>query len=242
MDKKEIYTKLLYFTISWDNAFYKSVDENYKWSTHDHVNDKTSKQFHEVVRHLIELGADLNYTRPEDGKKSLLHFLTRDEHFEVIKDLVAAGIDIEAKDEDGETALFKTAYYPNLPLLRFLLKLGADINTRNSFEETMLHAAVGRIGRGDNLPDSIEVIKFLIAKGLDVNATDKKGNTPLHTTCWGVYKDYSNLDVIKALIQNGADINVKNNEGRTPLDIAKHQIDISEGLMEVLNLLQGEKK
>ena len=70
-----------------------------------------------------------------------------------------------------------------------------------------LHYAIG--------PFSVDIFKFLIASGADLNARDKKGSTPLHRAIeWGHEQN------VELLLVNGADANVRNKKGKTPLDIA----------------------
>lgn len=59
----------------------------------------------------------------------------------------------------------------NLKAIEALINNGVDINMTNNLGQTALHYAL-------NL-DSIDVPKFLISKGADLNAKDKKGITPL---------------------------------------------------------------
>ena len=61
----------------------------------------------------------------------------------------------------------------------------------------------------------VNMIKALIKKGVDVNATDEDGWSPLHMAA---AKDHS--EVIKVLLSHGADVNAKNKWGRTPLHMA----------------------
>ena len=61
--------------------------------------------------------------------------------------------------------------------------------------------------------------RWLIARGVDVNAVDPRGRTALHFAAMqGVRPDY-----VTALIEAGADIEAKDADGRTPLDYARHK-------------------
>jgi ankyrin repeat protein len=70
------------------------------------------------------------------------------------------------------------------------------------------------------LPDQRPTANFRtrsdIKAGVDVNAKDNKGVTPLHMAWNG------NIEAIKAVIKAGADVNTPNINGDTPLDLAKN--------------------
>ncbi|MFB8787332.1 MAG: ankyrin repeat domain-containing protein [Potamolinea sp.] len=60
-----------------------------------------------------------------------------------------------------------------------------------------------------------EVAQLLIAKGADVNAKNKNGETPLHLA--------RSQEMAQLLIAKGADVNAKNKNGETPLHLARSQ-------------------
>ncbi len=65
---------------------------------------------------------------------------------------------------------------------------------------------------------NLELIKYCLENGADINALDKRGDTPLSCTITKVrnaalLNDYINLDSIEILLEKGADINIKNNNG-----------------------------
>jgi ankyrin repeat protein len=127
---------------------------------------------------------------------------------ECIKALLAAGADVNAKDNEGKTALREAAWKGGADSLKALIAAGADVNAKDKEGYTALDAAL-------DLPDNV---KALIAAGADVNAKDKTGGTVLFRA--------GNPDSIEALIAAGADVNAKNNKGRTALMYAISSRDI----------------
>lgn len=64
----------------------------------------------------------------------------------------------------------------------------------------------------------VDCIKKFVAAGVDVNATNEFGNTPLHYAA-----AQNQVDMAAVLIEAGANPNVSNNNGQTPLSIARRK-------------------
>ncbi|MBA3954126.1 ankyrin repeat domain-containing protein [Candidatus Dependentiae bacterium] len=131
---------------------------------------------------------------------------------QVIKFLLAQEADVNAQTNNNKTPLYlfvkNSSYYPDghcAQVVKLLLDSGAYSNTQSG-NKTLLHYAAA-----NNQPG---VIKLLIAHGLDVNAQDSEGKTPV--ICAGLR---SSKLAIKALLDNGATINCKANNGSTLLHL-----------------------
>jgi ankyrin repeat protein len=93
----------------------------------------------------------------------------------------------------------------NLHRMRLLHFTGANINARgNCCTPLFLAAGEGRL----------DVVRYLLDEGADVNAREKFGNTALAEATY-----YGHIPIIKELLFRGADINAIG-EGGTALDIA----------------------
>ena len=64
-----------------------------------------------------------------------------------------------------------------------------------------------------------EAAKLLVKKGVDVNAKDEMGRTPLITA---IEEDWAGTHWVELLLENGADVNQADEDGDSPLDIAKY--------------------
>ena len=64
---------------------------------------------------------------------------------------------------------------------------------------------------------NIEVVKFLVERGANVNVRDEKRLTPLHKAF-----NFCNIEVAKFLVEKGADIEAKNCIGRTSFMLASY--------------------
>ncbi|KAG6837373.1 hypothetical protein H0H93_010531 [Arthromyces matolae] len=92
-----------------------------------------------------------------------------------------------------------------------------DPNLPDENTYTPMHAAASY--------GQIEVLKFLISKGGNVNVTDEDGDTPLYTV--------ENIQTAKFLVDNGASIDHRNNEGISPIE------HLSEDFPDVSAFLQS---
>lgn len=87
----------------------------------------------------------------------------------------------------------------NVEVIKGLVKLGAKVDLNNAFET---------VWNSGNL----ELIRYFIETGADINVHDKNGVTALMRAV--TPKD---IEITKLLLDKGADVNARDNEGRTPL-------------------------
>jgi ankyrin repeat protein len=107
--------------------------------------------------------------------------------------------------------LIEAATENNLPEVRRLLSVGANVNATGNGDWTPLHWA--------SMMGHSQVVKELMEHGADTEAKDKTdGDTPLH---WASWKGH--VPVVKALRSGGADILAANNAGRLPIHDAVGQ-------------------
>ncbi len=76
-----------------------------------------------------------------------------------------------------------------------------------------------------------DVAELLIAKGADVNATDKDGKAPLHYAANAVK---GQKHVVEFLIAKGADVNARDKDGQTPLHRAANAVMGKKRTVELL--------
>ena len=88
-----------------------------------------------------------------------------------LKALLNQGVDINATDNDGETALMEAADGRNAEVVRVLIANGANVNAADEDGETALMIAADE-GRA-------ETVRLLLEAGANVNARDEDGETAL---------------------------------------------------------------
>jgi ankyrin repeat protein len=125
---------------------------------------------------------------------------------------------------EGATPFLMAADRADVPLMRELLKSGADSFLPNADKSTPLMAAAG-LGTANPLEEAgtedeaLEAVKVLLDLGADINAVDDKGDTAMHGAAYGNFPT-----IVQLLADHGADVNIwkrPDTEGRTPLFIAE---------------------
>ena len=111
-----------------------------------------------------------------------IHQAVKDGNIEVVKQHIAAGTDMNAKDVKGKTPLHLAAGRGHKEIVELLIAKDADVNARTAFfitcEETPLHLAAWDGHK--------EIAELLIVNGANVNVRDStkvrlvgRGRTPI---------------------------------------------------------------
>ena len=124
----------------------------------------------------------------------------------------------------GSTPFLLASRTADLPLMKLLIKHGADFRQPNKQGRTPLLAAAGvalgpEADEAASEADAIVAVNYLLDLDADIDVVDKEGDTVMHAAA---YKQAPKL--VRLLADKGADINVwnrKNRHGWTPLLIAQ---------------------
>lgn len=172
-----------------------------------------------MVRVLLRLGANPNGCSPGTG--TVLHHWARSPDPEVLQLLLAAGTEVDAVDDMGETALFA---------------LVSRSGTLLRMQDPAMAAKVAPFLESMNLPlempadrpeDLAEAVCALVAAGADVER-EAFGCTPLTEAA-----EAGDLAMVRTLLEAGADPSRRDAEGATAADRAE-----SAGHTEIAALLR----
>ena len=145
------------------------------------------------------------------------------------------GADINDETPDGNTAMHMAIARQDEDLQKFLMKLKPDLTKVDSIGSTLLHEAVaGWDVHADALilgsEFSTRLLLDLDNSGIDVNATNTAGDTPLYLAA-----SHADVGVVKLIVDAGADVNVYNNRGASPACLAAAE-DYVENLKYLIHL------
>jgi len=101
-----------------------------------------------------------------------IHVAAKGGNIEAVKQHLAAGANVNKKDQSGATSLHNAVSWGHMSTVRFLIDNGANVNALNGHGETPLHAAAFS-GRK-------EILDLLMSNGANINAKNRPSfKTPL---------------------------------------------------------------
>ena len=140
---------------------------------------------------------------------------------ESVRALLAQGVDVNAPQGDGATALHWAAHRNDLETVGVLLGAGADANAANDLGATPLWLA--------SLSGSGAMVERLLEAGADPNATLSSGETPLMSAARA-----GSADAVRLLLARSADVNATEGfRGQTALmwAVAQQHADVARTLI-----------
>lgn len=150
---------------------------------------------------LVRQGADTEIVGRYRRTALLAAAICREEQFqEVIKLLIRSGANIDAQDDDGDTALHAAAQAGDLDMVRLLISKKARVSVKNDSGKSALDLACAG--------NKSKVIEHLLKHGATCEP-DALGRTELHEAIEGG----CDADIIKLFVSKGVNVNAKDNEG-----------------------------
>ncbi|XP_053670231.1 ankyrin repeat domain-containing protein 27-like [Anopheles nili] len=133
------------------------------------------------------------------------------------------GVNLNAVNGEGYTALHVAAMHGNVEMVRLLLEQQVNPTIRLKTGATALHLATRE--------RRLRIVRMLLSRchSADiVDLKDSRGDTPLHYAV-----EQNNLQLVQMLLDSGADRSIRNLQGKRPIDIAKDNL-----YFNVVNLLE----
>ncbi|WJX80253.1 hypothetical protein P8452_63278 [Trifolium repens] len=138
------------------------------------------------------------------NKRGALHFAAIEGQTEICNYLLQdLKLNIDSKDDDGETALIHAARQGHTATAKYLIDRGADATIASNLGATALHHSAGI---GDT-----ELLEHLLSKGINPDLESDAG-TPL---VWAA--GHAQEAAVTVLLKHGANPNAETDDGITPL-------------------------
>ncbi|RDW68211.1 hypothetical protein BP5796_08868 [Coleophoma crateriformis] len=150
-----------------------------------------------------------------DPELSPLHLASRSSHSDVVAFLLKAGVDIESRDREGQTALQHSLNRGWPDTFELLVSGGANLNTRDNDGTTILMKAAGY--------GASHIIETITKYGvIDSLARDNDGQTAMHHAINSRNCRSSNRGtrVFKLLVNLGLDFTTLDYSGISPIQVA----------------------
>lgn len=159
-----------------------------------------------IVEYLLSKGANVNFRSKEDGGTALLNAVTQGD-VEIVRALLAAKANVAARNKYDFNAFTSAVAAGKREIAEALLEAGAKPNEEVSGLTPLAFAA----SSGD-----VEMMRFLVAHGADVNHRSASGQTALISAILA-----AKIESVRTLIELKADVNAKMKDGDTPLKLAQ---------------------
>ena len=155
-----------------------------------------------------------------------LHIAVEHAAVEMVKTLLAAGADMEAKDKQGRTPLIHAIFASRHDSFDTLLRSGARIDHADAMEMSALHWAA-RLGK-------VAMIATLLERGASRLDHDNAGHEPIHQAASG-----GHILAVEALLTEGSELDRptktgENKSGESLLHIASlhNHLDLARYLLK----------
>ena len=119
------------------------------------------------------------------GPSISIHKASEEGNIEVVKQHLAAGTDVNAKNRHGNSPLQLAALMGHKEIVELLIAKGADVNAKDADGGTPLHSAAANgyahLASDADVRGWKRIVELLLAKGADINAlrTVRGYRTPL---------------------------------------------------------------
>lgn len=181
----------------------------------------------ESLKILLDLKCDVSQTN--NFGRNCLSFASEHNKLPIVKELIAAGAEIDAVDKNGNTALHFAAENGNgtLDVVQFLLEKQADPNLKDNDGWNSLMFATSK---GD-----VKIVKYLVSNKAETKIINKEGWSPLM-----IAVSIKNVELARYFVDLNCDPNIISTEGQNQsaltIAIENDQKEIIEFLVPKVDL------
>ena len=184
------------------------------------------------VQRLLREGDEIVNERYDDFFNStLLQKAAKKGYYNILKELLISGADVNFQDKGGRTALIWASYCGYRSLVEELLNHEADVNKSDNFGCTALSFAASN--------GYTEIVKDLLDHNADVNIQNEEGNTALHIILKGQLTD-AKTSVMKLLLSDTANIEQVNNLNKSVTQLAEESRN--KAMMNLMKEFSEQRK
>lgn len=152
----------------------------------------------------VSMLASMQALSGESMNRYPLHVAAEHDDVSAIERLVSEGVEIEARDATGSTALLVATRANKVDAARALIEAGADVNAKDRINDSAYLYAGAR--------GHLEILKAALAHGADLQSTNRYGGTALIPAA-----ERGHVETVQTLIEAGVAVDHVNNLGWTAL-------------------------
>ena len=206
------------------------IDFNYSASKiFENENNNKNNGFLDCIRtgdiqkffEYIENGADVSYVNTMEETPLSLSMSTN--NIEIFELLIKFNANVNYK-RDGYSLIWESLWENKTDFFQLLVPHIAKNTRETDTGKTILMEAIDY--------SNLEAVKSSVMAGININAKDNKGNTPLHYALNKENLSEDDKEIIKFLISAGADVYAQNANGNTPEDVMKADVKVDEPVVQ----------
>ena len=153
---------------------------------------------------------------------------------EAVRDLVDAGVDVNAKGTRGESILTNAVIRAGPEVVQILVDAGADVNAKDNFGNPVLFEAVSPYGWG---PEAKQILQILVDAGANVNVKDDDGRPVLVEAIrpGNILTDHP--EIVRVLVDGGAEVNIDQNGTPIIFRALLGSYEVYDGAHDIMRML-----
>ena len=183
----------------------------------------------ESIRLLLQYGVMVSH-QDKSLTNALMYAAQNCQRLEVFQVLLAAGIDVNAQNVYGSTALGHSAFNNNTFGITTLLDFGAQINVADVDGDRPLFDAAFHAANN--------AVQILLERGADYTLVSLHGNTLLHYAARG--GDLRTINILRDANLKSIDPYARNKQGKSPFELAQARVLKLDGFIDLFLVLLFE--